>query len=77
MAPQQKPDPQRTLEEWPAVARQSEALKKIDKLIKSDEPAGEKLKEIVKDHSEACNEIKEKLAGHKQDSIPPTSPLSE
>ena len=31
-------------------------------MIKSDEPAGEKLKTIVDDHGAACDEIKEKLA---------------
>jgi hypothetical protein len=36
--------------------------RKLTKLIKSDEPAGEKLKTIVNDHGAACDEIKEKLA---------------
>jgi hypothetical protein len=31
-----------------------------------DETAGENLKKIVEDHSKACDEIKEKLAGRKE-----------
>jgi hypothetical protein len=62
MAEKKEPDPKRPSEEWQAVSRQAEALEEIDKLIKSDEPAGEKLKTIVDDHGAACDEIKEKLA---------------
>jgi hypothetical protein len=53
---------ERPPEEGEGVTRQSKALEEIDKLIKSDEPAGEKLKKIVEDHSAACDEIKEQLA---------------
>jgi hypothetical protein len=52
--------------EWPAVSRQAEAIEEIDRLVKGDEPMGEKLKEVVEDHSDACDEIKEKFSSHKQ-----------
>jgi len=65
MEQKKEPDPQRPPEEWEAVSRQSKALQEIDKLIKSDKPVGEKLKEIVADHNAACDEIGEKLAGSK------------
>ena len=62
MAQKKEPDPKNPSEEWEAVSRQSKALEDIDKLIRSDEPAGEKLKKIVDDHGAACDEIKGKLA---------------
>jgi hypothetical protein len=65
MSAKNEPDMERHSTEWPAVSRQSKALEEVDKLLKSVEPAGEKLKNIVKDHSEACEEIKTKLEGHK------------
>jgi hypothetical protein len=65
MEQKKEPDAQRPPKEWEAVSRQSKALEEIDTLIKSDEPAGEKLKKIVEDHSAACDEIKEKLAATK------------
>jgi hypothetical protein len=65
MTQQEKPDPSGTQNEWDAVSRQSKALKEMDEVIKSNEPAGEKLKRIVGNHSNACDEIKEKLAAHK------------
>ena len=65
MAQNKEPDPQRPPEEWQAVSRQSKALEEIDTVVKSDEPAGEKLKKIVEDHSVACDEIKEKLADNR------------
>ena len=69
MEQKKEPDPQRPPKEWEAVSQQSKALEEIDKLIKSDEPVGEKLKEIVADHNAACDKIREKLAGSK--AIPP------
>jgi len=38
-------------------------------VLKSEEPAGEKLKKIVEDHTEACDEIKEKLEDHRADKV--------
>jgi hypothetical protein len=38
----------------------------IDEALRSDEPAGEKLSKLVDEHSEACDEIKEKLECHKE-----------
>jgi hypothetical protein len=70
MTQKKESDPQRPPEECEAVSRQSKALEEIDKLIKSDEPAGERLKKIVEDHSAACDEIKEKLAEHKEATTP-------
>ena len=70
MAQHKDPDPKNPTEEWPAVSRQAKAVEEIDKLLKDDEPLGEKLKEIVGDHSEACDEIKEKLASHIQGDTP-------
>jgi hypothetical protein len=67
MTEKKKPDPQKSPKEWPAVERQSKALEEIDALLKSEKPAGEKLKKIVEDHTEACDEIKEKLEDHKAD----------
>ena len=58
-------------------SRQSKALDEIGEAVRSDEPAGEKLKKLVKGHGEACDEIKEELAGHKEGTIPQSSPLSE
>jgi hypothetical protein len=65
MSPKKKPDTERHSTEWPAVSRQSKAIDEPDKLLKSEEPAGEKLKNIVQDQSEACEEIKTKLEAHK------------
>jgi hypothetical protein len=48
-----------------------------DRPREEPEPAGEKLKKLVEEHSEACDEIKEELAGHKEGTIPQSSPLSE
>ena len=69
--------PDRPREESDAFSRQSKALNEIDEAIRSDEPAGEKLKKSVEDHSEACDEIKEELAGHKEGTMTQSSPLSE
>jgi hypothetical protein len=77
MAQQEQPGPDRPREESDAFSRQSKALNEIDEAIRSDEPAGEKLKKSVEDHSEACDEIKEELAGHKEGTLPQSSPLSE
>ena len=77
MAHHKEPDPKTSGEEWPAVSRQAKAVEKIDKLLKGDEPLGEKLKEIVDDHSVACDEIKEKLASHKQGTHQPDFDLGE
>ena len=66
MAQQEQPGPDRPREESDAFSRQSKALNEIDEAIRSDEPAGEKLKKLVEEHSEACDEIKEELAGHKE-----------
>jgi hypothetical protein len=77
MAQQEQPGPDRPREESDAFSRQSKALNEIDEAIRSDEPAGEKLKELVQEHSEACDEIKEELAGHKEGTMPQGSPLSE
>ena len=65
MSPKKEPDMEGHSTEWPAVSRQSKALEEVAKLLESQEPAGEKLKNLVKEHSEACEEIKTKLAGHK------------
>jgi hypothetical protein len=62
MAQHKDPDPKNPAEEWPAVSRQAKAMEGIDKLVKGDEPIGEKLKAVVDDHSQACDEIKQKLA---------------
>ena len=59
------------------VLSSAQALNEIDEAIRSDEPAGEKLKKLVEEHSEACDEIKEELAGHKEGTMPQSSPLSE
>jgi hypothetical protein len=60
-------NPQRSPKEWPAVSRQSKALEEIGAVLDSEEPVGDKLKKIVQEHTEACDEIKEKLADHKAD----------
>ena len=77
MTQQKEPDPKRTSKEWPAVSRQSEALKGIDKLNKSDEPAGKKLKKIVEDQSRASDEIAKELAAYKESTMPEIFPHSE
>ena len=77
MAQQEQSGPDIPREESDAFSRQSKALNEIDEAIRSDEPAGEKLKKSVEDHSEACDEIKEELAGHKEGTLPQSSPLSE
>ena len=59
MAQNENPDPNPA--EEPAIARQARAIEKIDRLVKGDEPIGEKLKDAVDDHSQACEEIKQKL----------------
>ena len=59
------------------VLSSTQALNEIDEAIRSDEPAGEKLKKLVEEHSEACDETKEELAGHKEGTMPQSSPLSE
>jgi hypothetical protein len=64
MNEEEKTDRNRTGNEWNAVARQSKALKEIGEVVKSDEPAGDNLRAVVEDHSQACDEIKEKLAAH-------------
>ena len=57
----QRSESENPAEEWPTVSRQVKAIEEIDKLVKGDEPIGEKLKEVVDDHSQACDEIKQKL----------------
>jgi DNA-binding MurR/RpiR family transcriptional regulator len=69
MTENKKPDSQKSPKEWPAVERQSKALEEIDTVLKSEKPAGEKLKKIVEDHTEACDEIKEKLEDHRADKV--------
>jgi hypothetical protein len=54
MAQNENPDPNPA--EEPAIARQARAIEKIDRLVKGDEPIGEKLKDAVDDHSQACDE---------------------
>jgi hypothetical protein len=61
--------PQRSPKEWTAIERQSKALEELDTVLKSGKPAGEDLKKIVQDHTEACDEIKEKLEEHKADKV--------
>jgi hypothetical protein len=61
MAQHKDPDPKNPAEEWPAVSRQAKAIEEIDKLVKGDEAIGKKLKEVVDDHSQACDEIKQKF----------------
>ena len=63
--------------EWPAVSRQAEAIEEIDRLLKGDEPMGEKLKEAVDDHSQACDEIKQKLGSHTQQTTSSSTKLEE
>ena len=60
MAQNENLDPKNPAKE-PAIARQANAIEEIDRLVKEDEPIGEKLKDAVDDHSQACEEIKQKL----------------
>jgi hypothetical protein len=71
MKQQKELNPNRPGKEWNAVSRQSKALKEIGAITKSDEPPGDNLKTIVEDHSRACDEIKEKLAAHKESTTQP------
>ena len=59
MVQNENPDPNPA--EELAIARQAKAIEKIDRLVKGDEPIGEKLKDAVDDHSQTCEEIKQKL----------------
>ena len=45
--------------------------RKIDRLVKGDEPIGEKLKDAVDDHSQACDDFKQELESHKHETPPP------
>jgi hypothetical protein len=65
MEKQEQPGPDGAREELDAFSRQSNALNEIDEAIRSDEPAGEKIKKSVKEHIEACDEIKDELEAHK------------
>ena len=69
MAQNENPDPNPA--EEPAIARQAKAIEKIDRLVKSDQPIGEKLKDAVDDHSQACDDFKQELESHKQETPPP------
>ena len=65
MAQHEDPDTKNPAKEWPAVSRQAKAIEEIDSLVRGDEPMREKLKEAVDDHSQACDEIKQKLGSQK------------
>ena len=77
MAQHENPDPKKPAEEWPAVSRQTKAIEEIDRLVKGDEPIGEKLKEAVDDHSQACDDFKQELESHKQETPSPSTELEE
>jgi hypothetical protein len=70
MAQHENPDPKNPAEE-PAIARQAKAIEKIDRLVKGDEPIGEKLKDAVDEHSQACDDLKQELGSHKQETPSP------
>ena len=71
MEQHKEPDPKNPREKWPAVSRQAKAIEEIDKLVKCDEPIGEKLKDAIDDHSQACDDFKQKLESHKQETPSP------
>ena len=74
MAQDENPDPKNPAEE-PAIARQAKAIEEIDRLVTGDEPMGEKLKDAVDDHSQACDDFKRELESHKQEApLPSTEP---
>ena len=70
MAQNENPDPKNPAEES-AIVRQAEAIEEIDRLVKGDEPIGEKLKDAVGDHSQACDDFKQELESHKQETPSP------
>jgi hypothetical protein len=76
MAQHENPDPKHPAEE-PAIARQAKAIEEIDRLVKRDEPIGEKLKDAVDDHSQACDDFKQELESHKQATPSPSTELEE
>ena len=69
MVQNENPDPNPA--EEPAIARQARTIEKIDRLVKGDEPIGEKLKDAVDDHSQACDDLKQELESHKQETPSP------
>jgi len=71
MAPKKEPDRERDSTEWAAVSRQSRALEEIDELVKSERPSGEKLKKVVEDHIEACEDIKTNARKSQRRSVGP------
>jgi hypothetical protein len=74
MAGRKEPNPEKTAKELPAISRQSRAPKEIDKMIQSDEPAGKKLKKIVEEQSEACEEVARELAARREGTTPESFP---
>ena len=70
MAQNENPDPKNPAEES-AIVRQAKAIEEIDRLVKGDEPIGEKLKDAVDDHSQACDDFKQELESHKQETPSP------
>jgi hypothetical protein len=67
----QNENPDANPAEESATARQAKAIEKIDQLVKGDEPIGEKLKDVVEDHSQACDDLKQELRSHKQETPSP------
>ena len=65
MAQNENLDPEKPAKE-PAIARQANAIEEIDRLVKEDEPIGEKLKDAVDDHSQACDDLKQELESHQK-----------
>ena len=76
MAQNENPDPKNPAKE-PAIARQAKAIEEIDRLVKGDEPIGEKLKDAVDEHSQACDDLKQELGSHKQETPSPSTELEE
>ena len=73
----QNENPDANPAEEPAIARQAKAIEKIDRLVKGDEPIGEKLKDAVDDHSQACDDLKQELESHQKEAPSPSTELEE
>ena len=76
MAQNENLDPKNPAKE-PAIARQANAIEEIDRLAKEDEPIGEKLKDAVDDHSQACDDLKQELESHQKETPSPSTELEE
>jgi hypothetical protein len=61
MAQHKDPESEKSRGRTASRSRQAKVIEEIDKLVKGDEPIGEKLKGVVDDHSQAFDEIKQKL----------------